>query len=154
MTKRIRIAVVVAALLLGVVAPTVTPADTRQAAHAGALDWRAAYRSLDSIIPRTGWMRNGRPAHLTVPEWWQLAKVACTVNKAHDNVYKFESQADYLLSQLDLLNPYRYQSPVLELSRRIHEFRAGAGPAYVYGSMMFCKHADQNVKLHASTTTR
>jgi hypothetical protein len=155
MRKRTRIAVVVAALLLAVVAPTVTAADNRQVAEASTLDWRAAVRALDSIIPRTGDLRNGKSAFLTVPERWQLAKVACTVNQRHDQVHKFESAADSLLGQVDLadLSPYRFQSPVLELSRRLHRFKQDAGPVYGYGSKAFCDLAEYNVKLHASTRT-
>jgi hypothetical protein len=154
MRKRVRIAVVVAALLLAVVAPTVTTADHRQAAEAGAMDWRAAYRTLAGIIPRTGWTRTHRPASLADRQWWQVAHVACRVNEAHDNVYEYETEVDYLLSQLGWPNPYRYQSPALELSRRIHQYKEDAGSAYEYGSQVFCSSAERFAKPHAAATTR
>ena len=151
MRKRTRIAIVVAALLIAVVAPTVTGADNRQAAEASAPDWRAAYRALDNIIPRTGWTRTRRSVSLTPQRRWQLANVACKVNEVHDNVYEYEGEVDYLLSELDWFNPYRFQSPTLELSRRIYQFKQEAGPMYDYGSQAFCDDAKEIVEQHAAT---
>jgi hypothetical protein len=150
MRKRTSVAVVIAALLLGVVGPTVTTPERRQVAKASALNLRAVFRSLDDIIPRSGWTRTGRPAHLTDQQRWQLANVACTVHQVHDNVHEYESEADYLLSQLGWVNPYRFQSPVLELSRRIYQFKQDGEVVYEAGTQVFCDQAKQNVKLYAA----
>ena len=148
MRKRTRLAIVVAALLVAVVGPTATH---RQEAEAGAPDWRSAYRALDNIIPRIGWTRTGRSVSLTPQRRWQLANVACSVNNVHDNVHKYEAKVDSLLSELGWSNPYPYQSPTLELSRRIYQFKEGAGPLYSYGSQIFCEDARYYAKLYAAT---
>ena len=148
MRKRTRIAVV-AALLLAVVAPAVNPPN-RQVAEANTVNWEEVVAALDRIIPRTGWMRTGRPAYLTAEQRWRLAKVACEVNELHDDLYEYEPEVSSLLSAVDLPNPYRFQSPVLTLSRRIYEFKDAAGPAYEVGSQMFCDHADRRVEQGAS----
>jgi hypothetical protein len=151
MRKRTRIAIVVAALLVSVVGPTAITAGNRQDAEASAPDWRAAYRALDNIIPRTGWTRTGRSVALTPQRRWQLANVACTVNEVHDNVYEYEDEVDYLLSELGWFNPYRFQSPTLELSRRIYQFKDDSGPMYDYGSQVFCDYAKDIVEQYAAT---
>jgi hypothetical protein len=152
MTKRTRIAVVITTLLVAVVAPAVNP-PTRQVAEAGTLNWEEVFATLDRVIPRTGWTRTGRPAFLTVEQRWRLAKVACEVNEVHDNVYEYEPEVSALLSELDLPNPYRFQSPVLTLTRQIYEFKDAAGPAYEVGSQMFCDHADWSLEQGASGAT-
>jgi hypothetical protein len=153
MSKRTRIAVVVAALLLGVVGPVVAADGDRQAAQAGAVDARKVFRLLDEIIPRTGWTRTGRPAFLAPQQRWKLANLACTVNQAHDNVYEYEPVVDELLLQLDLPSPYRYQSPVLALSQRIHQYKEDLGAVYEIGSEGFCEFAEWRADQHAVGTT-
>jgi hypothetical protein len=153
MRKRTRIAVV-AALLFGLAATAVTGPDHRQVAQASTVDGRTVFRLLDNIVPRTGWTRTGRPAYLTPQQRWKLAKVACTANSAHDNVYEYEPLVDALLTELDLPNPYRYQDPVLVLSRRLHQYKERAGLAYTLGSQIFCDTADRQVEWHAAGSRR
>ena len=144
MRKRTRIAVVVAALLVAVVAPAVNP-PTRQVAEAGTVNWEEVVATLDRTIPRTGWMRNGRPAFLAPPMRWRLEKAACTVNQAHDLVYEY--QVDDQLRQLDLGDDaWRYQSALLRLSDRIEQWKQGAGDVYKQGSEWFCDHVDERLE--------
>jgi len=146
MSKRTRIAVVAAALLVAVVAPAAVNTPDRQVAEAGTVNWEEAFAALDRTIPKLGWTRTGRPAFLTPPQRLTLEKVACKVNQLHDDVYKYEPEVDSLLSQLDLPNPYRFQSPVVALSWKIHEYKEAAGPAYRVGSQVFCDRDDWSVE--------
>jgi hypothetical protein len=148
MSKRTRIAVVVAALLLGAVGPIVS-AGEHQAAQASTVDTRKVFRLLDEIIPRTGWTRTGRPAFLAPQQRWTLADLACTVNQAHDNVDDYEPVVDSLLQQVDLPSPYRFQSPVVTLSQRIHQYKEDAGLVYELGSEAFCDYAEWRAEEHA-----
>jgi len=148
MRKRTRIAVVVAALLVAVVGPTVTAGGDRQAAQASTVDMREVTKvsqALERIIPRTGLMRNGRPASLAPPMRWRLQKVACTVNQAHDLVYEY--QLDEQLWRLDLgEDAWRYQSALLRLSDRLQQFKESAGDAFEQGSERFCHHVDERLE--------
>ena len=147
MNKRSRIAVVVAALLLGVVGPTVA-AGNRQAVQASTVDMREVTKvsqALGRFIPSTGWMRNGRPAFPAPQMRWRLEKVACTVNKAHDLVYEY--QVDDQLRQLDLGDDiWRYRSALLGLSDQIEQWKQGAGVVYEQGSEWFCDHVDERLE--------
>jgi hypothetical protein len=148
MSKRTRIAVVVAALLLGVVGPTVAAGGNRQPAQASTVDMREVTKvsqTLERFIPSTGWMRNGRPASLAPPVRWRLQKVACTVNQAHDLVYEY--QVDDQLWQLDLGDDvWRYQSALLGLSDQIEQWKQGAGDVYERGSNWFCDRVDKRLE--------
>jgi hypothetical protein len=149
MSKRTRIAVVVAALLLGAVGPVIAADGNRQAAQASTVDMREVsrvYQELERIIPRTGWMRNGRPAFLAPPMRWRLEKVACTVNQAHDLVYDYQVD-DQLRQQFDLGDDaWRYQSALLRLSDQLQVWKQGAGPVYEQGSEWFCDHVDERLE--------
>ena len=152
MRKRTRIAVVVAALLVAVVAPAVNP-PTRQVAVAGPVNWEEVgevVATLDRTIPKTGWTRTGRPAFPTAPQRLTLEKVACKVNGLHDNLYDYEPAVDTVLSDLDLPNPYRFQSQVVTLSRQLHEFKDDIGPAYQIGTARFCGRAGWSVERNPS----
>jgi hypothetical protein len=142
MRKRTGIAVVVAALLVATVAPTVT--TNRQVAQASALDGRAVARTLDAILPVAARVRAGRPAFLTELQRLRLAKVACTVNKAHDFVHEYH--VDRLVWELDVPGAYRYQDSVLTLSQQIHEYKDDAGAVYELGSELYCDTVDARLE--------
>ena len=154
MSKRTRIAVLGTALLVGVILSTFVVDGNRQTAQASTVDGGKIYRLLDEILPKAGLLRAGRPAPFTVTQRWRLADIACTVNELHDNVYEYEPVVNDLLLAADLPNPYRFQSPVLTLSQRIHRFKEDAGLAYTLGSETFCEYADWRVDRPASGATR
>ena len=146
MSKRTRVAVVAAALLLGVVGPVVAAGGNRQAAQASTGDVREVIRVLDEIVPRAGWMRTGRPAIFTGEQRWKLLQVACTVNDVHGYVH--EASIDEQLWQLDRQVPgaYRLQSSVLALSERIAMFKERAGTSFEVGTARFCIRVGDRLK--------
>jgi hypothetical protein len=161
MRKRTRIAVVTAALLVAVVAPTLSGAQGtgRAALASGAVtagavpvdpgDVMAGVRWLESIIPTAGRVRAGRSSFFTKEQRWRLMSVACTVNDVHGYVY--ESDIDERLWDLEPLVPgaYRQQGSVLELSEQIDEGREDLGSSFGQATARFCHNVGRRVDRRA-----
>ena len=151
MRKHTRIAVVAGVLLVAMAAPMFSGTGSRKAAQASAPDPWAVVRQLESVLPKLGLTRVGRPAYPTPRQRWQLAKVACTTSNLNDKVHNFEPVIDGLLAQTGIPSQYRYQPRVLEFSRELYDLNQDGGWAFTVGSTWFCQRADDKVKWYAGT---
>jgi hypothetical protein len=176
MRKRTRIGVVAAALLFGVVAPTVVGAAGNDglvlasALHGGVniaeraaqsarwvltgippvdpSDVAAVTRRLEATIPDAAQSPTGRTA-LTDEQRLKLMHVACKVNEAHD--FAHEYRIDELLRTLDPQVPgaVRVRDSVLDLSSDIADAKEDADLAYEVGSEVFCEEVKYQVEQQA-----